>query len=370
LLPGRVMHPAMYCMNISNCGKRCACTIPYDNGALPDKAPISTCACHAALLPKARQKITTIVDDGSPQIPAQEIREFCAARNYQYLRLDSGHEPFSLSRARNAGLRAAKTEWVCLEDADLVYPQNHYQRLILELEQLDRTPFNFLTVPVAYLAETTSVEITEAGTVDPFLPRLTSAILLESPVPDTTNNILEHFAPATSVLALKKQTAMLVGGYDETFAGWGGEDRDFAFRLLRANDKLERPSVFGTSKPWNLNDTCVYEGWRSLYCLVGDYAAMKALYGFHLWHPHLPWRTGDKTNIQYASEKAKRLAAMPAWNPIFDRSKPSDVVLGYNPHLVNARCCPRSKIRALWQRSQAWSRQPLLTSWQRQKSGM
>lgn len=278
---------------------------------------------------------TVVIDDGSPAGAASEISEFCVARGYEYIRLETGLEPFSLSRSRNAGIRAARTEWICFEDADLVYPSNHYQRLIEELEQLDDTPFNFLTIPVAYLAEAPSVQIVEAGSVDPFMAKLTSSILIESPSPTPTNVTIESYAPATSVIALRKSLAMLVGGFDEAFSGWGGEDRDFAFRLLHANSKLQKPALFSTTKSWNLNDTVVFEGWRSLYRMVGDYLAMKGMYSFHIYHPHLPWRTGAKTNIEFASEKAKRLVVLPPFSPMHDPSQPSDVVIGNNPHILN-----------------------------------
>lgn len=278
---------------------------------------------------------TIVVDDGSPEPAASDIRSFCADRSYQYIRVGSELEPFSLSRSRNAGLKSATTEWVCFEDADLAYPTNHYQRLIDELELLDDTPFNFLTIPVAYLTQTPSLQILEAGTVDPYVAKLTSAILIESPSPHAGNLTIESYAPATSVIAVRKSLAMLVGGFDEAFSGWGGEDRDFAFRLLHANNELAKPPYFSATKSWNLNDTVIFEGWRALYRVVGDYLAMKGMYGYHIYHPHLPWRTGAKRNIEYAAEKAKVLADRQPFAPMHDPDQPSDVVIGNNPHILN-----------------------------------
>src|SRR5690606_15498515 len=104
------------------------------------------------------------------------------------------------------------------------------------------------------------------------------------------NATIEHFAPATGILAMRRKLAYRVGLYDTAFEGWGGEDRDLAFRLLFANDKITKPELFGTTKPWNLNTTSAFEGWRSLYRLHGDYLSRKGLYGYHLYHPKNEWR--------------------------------------------------------------------------------
>ena len=62
-----------------------------------------------------------------------------------------------------------------------------------------------------------------------------------------------------------KKILNLIGGYDEYFVGWGGEDRDVAFRLLAVNNKIGKfPSFFEITKAWSLNKTYDYEGWRSL----------------------------------------------------------------------------------------------------------
>ncbi|MDK1374543.1 MULTISPECIES: glycosyltransferase [unclassified Sinorhizobium] len=276
---------------------------------------------------------TIIVDDGSPSDVSQDIEKFCSARNYQYIRLQTEELPFSLSRARNAGIDAASTEWLCFEDIDLAYSRDFYQRLLRELNLLDDTPFNFLTVPAVYL----SAEQTErvfANGMDAEYERALTGALLEDPRGDISNSALQHYAPASSVVALRRKTALYVGAFDESFAGWGGEDRDFVFRLLISNSKIEKPHNFEITKNWNLNDTAEFEGWRALYRMHGDYLARKGMYAFHLFHETLAWRSG-KSNITLAAEKAERYHATKKVPTRRDPNLPPDIILGFNPHIAN-----------------------------------
>ncbi len=281
---------------------------------------------------------TIIVDDGSPRKAAKEIQQFCADYDYEYHYIgQQGSRPFSLSRARNVGLLSAKTEWVCFEDADLTYRTEHYQQLLGLLNGLDQTPFNFVTVPAVYMTEEQSQKIFEHGSVDHFANSIISAANLCDPRGKSPNDIVETFSPATSIVAVKRQLALIVGGFDEQFAGWGGEDRDFAFRLLLANEQIEKPSEFPITKTWNLNDTAEFKGWRALFKMMGDFTARHGVYAFHLHHEILPWRSDlSKANINLAAGLAKHYHNTTVFRPLADAERPTTVVLGKNPHILNS----------------------------------
>ncbi|RVJ03376.1 glycosyltransferase [Sinorhizobium medicae] len=277
---------------------------------------------------------TIIVDDGSPATVSNDIRAFCEPRGYEYLRLDTSEEPFSLSRARNAGIFAAATEWICFEDADLVYRSDFYQRLVRELEVLDETPFNFLTVPAVYLSAEQSARVFDNGT-DAEYERALARALLEDPRGNPSNSSLQHYAPASSVIALRRKTALYAGAFDETFVGWGGEDRDFVLRLLIVNNRIQKPADFYETKPWNLNDTPDFSGWRALYRLHGDYLAKKGMYALHLFHEPQTWRTGGG-NLKLAEERAAGYRSAPAkLHAKPDPNRAPDIVVGFNIHLAN-----------------------------------
>ena len=249
---------------------------------------------------------TVVVDDGSSDKAAAEINFFCKERGYEYIRLESGSQPFSLSRARNAGLQAAQSEFIYFDDADLVYTEAFFQSLLNQLKLIDRTPFNFFSLPTIYLTEAGSGQVIANNVVDTIYPRVLQALLLEDPKGGPANEMIESYAPASGVLVLRRDLALQLGGYDESFVGWGGEDRDFIFRLLAINDKLPLPSAFNQTEPWNLNDTLVFQGWRSLHRIHGEFMARQGLYALHLYHEKLDWRKpfASAQNMKRAAEKA------------------------------------------------------------------
>ncbi|MDX0439104.1 glycosyltransferase [Sinorhizobium medicae] len=276
---------------------------------------------------------TIIVDDGSPEAVSPQVESFCSERGYKYVRLQTEEFPFSLSRARNAGIDASCTEWICFEDIDLAYRSDFYQRLMRELQLLDETPFNFLTVPAVYLSAAQSDRVFANG-MDAEYERALTGALLENPRGHDVNSSLQHYAPASSVIAVRRKTALYVGAFDENFAGWGGEDRDFVFRLLLLNNRIEKPNDFQITKTWNLNDTTQFDGWRALYRMHGDYLARKGMYAFHLFHDPLPWRNGQ-SNIKLASEKAERFHTTKKVPTRRDPHQPPDIIVGFNPHIAN-----------------------------------
>lgn len=282
---------------------------------------------------------TIVVDDGSPLEVGDEIKSYCETNNFDYVRIESVDERFSLSRARNKGIDLAESEWIIQEDADVIYTTDFYEKIVEELLVLDSTPFNFLSVPVVYLNEGVSKEVLEAGSVDKYVPRVLSRLLVENPKGSDSNKDIQHYAPASAIFIARKKLFLRAGAYDEYFSGWGGEDRDLAFRFIYLNELLSRPEGFEQTKPWNLNDTVAFEGWRAIYRTIGDYLSLKGLYGYHIYHEQLPWRAGgdSRPNIDFAKEKAKSIVKSKLVKPKALAGVPPDIILGGNPHLVNSQ---------------------------------
>jgi predicted glycosyltransferase involved in capsule biosynthesis len=283
---------------------------------------------------------TVVVDDGSPEQESLRIKSFCEARNWQYVYIDSGHIPFCLSRARNFGLQWANSEWIYIDDADMAYPQDFFQKLIDELFLLDQTPFNFLTIPAVYLTADATSQVQETVEIDSHIPWLLSRTLLENPrgSPES-NSAIQSFSPASAMLAMRRKTALTAGAYDTDFEGWGGEDRDFVFRLLALNTKLAKPKKFADTKNWSLNDTHCFEGWRSLYRLLGDYMTRKGFYAFHLFHEPNAWREPKSAtkNLEHAKRKAIEYSERKKIPCASDKSRPRDVIIGFNPFIADPK---------------------------------
>lgn len=264
---------------------------------------------------------TMVIDDGSPQDAAVEIARFCANQGFHYLRLETGDQPFSLARSRNAGLRAAGSPTVYMDDADLIYRHDFFQAVTAQVKLLAQTPFTFLSIPAIYLTAAATEKVFSDNCLDTSYVQVVNALLLEDPKGSLSNSVVESYAPASGVIVLNRELALRTGAYDESFSGWGGEDRDFIFRLLCSNEKIGLPSHFNETKSWNMNDTLAFEGWRSLHRLHGEFMARHGLYAVHLHHEKLVWRSpvSSGRNMRMAAEKALATpAAGRAGKQVFD----------------------------------------------------
>ena len=114
------------------------------------------------------------------------------AENFKEIKVAkvSGEEFFNLSRARNIGAQKASGRWLCFLDADNRVNAGFRRWLSNNIKE------SFF-----YLQEK------ESPSLD--LPK------------------------ASGILICTKENFLKVGGYDEAFASWGGEDLDIQDRLIR-----------------------------------------------------------------------------------------------------------------------------------------
>lgn len=288
----------------------------------------------------ARSVEIIVVDDGTPSEHQTELHLATAAIGARLISLNTADAPFSLSRARNAGLRAARAPVVYFEDVDFLAPSNFYQRLITCRRYLDQVPFNFLAIPTLFLNEGTSASLMAAADFDAEFESLVARIGFINP--DNENTLVDSFAPVGSNILVKRSTCFHVGLFDEYFNSWGGEDREFIFRLLNHNTHLLRPSEFPDTKKWKIHRTNIFSGWRALYRLHGNWAQNLGLFSAHVFHPAYAWKNQHyrEANFRYCDSKiaAVHSGKIKTFPEPFQDGAPEPrhtVMIGRNPTFFN-----------------------------------
>lgn len=118
---------------------------------------------------------------------------------------------FNKSLLLNTGVRESTSSWVLLHDADIVVPKRYLEAI------LERTrggewdairPIRFLFYP----GEASSSVFVETGRL-----------------PDAVHRVTQNFPGGST--AVRRDVYWELGGHDERFAGWGGEDTEFLDRL-------------------------------------------------------------------------------------------------------------------------------------------
>jgi hypothetical protein len=173
---------------------------------------------------------------------------------YHHLPAAPQVDGYNKSAAMNAGVRLAKADVVVLLDADMVVPE----RLAAWLtERFDHHPdlaaMRFARL-IFYVGEADSREMDPEGALR--VPKQIKFVNQNTPMP----------------LAVRKSAYEEIGGHDEAFVGWGGEDIEFLSRL------------------------------RTLRCSEGGRVPI-----VHIWHPSAP----QKANGHYNSDLLARTLQIP-----------------------------------------------------------
>jgi glycosyltransferase involved in cell wall biosynthesis len=181
-----------------------------------------------------------IADDGSREDTAQLVRAYAEKSPVPLLHVWHPDEGFQLAKIRNRGIAAASGDYLVQLDGDMIV-----NRFFIEDHARIAKPHAFAQGKRAFLSPEATKRALDLRTIrfGPFSPgikwshrrfllrsRWLSAIF--SSIDRRTRGILG------CNMAYWRDDALRVNGFDERFVGYGGEDGDFALRLLHLG--LER----------------------------------------------------------------------------------------------------------------------------------
>ncbi len=139
---------------------------------------------------------------------------------------ESSSDPSSKAAACNAGVAAALTPVVALIDADtLVSPAALLSCVDRIAHPGDRTPIAAIR-PFGCL-----VDLDDAATEK---MHRTGVLPAAGSASGDASRALEHIPLAGGILVIDREAYLAVGGMDESFRGWGGEDDAFSHALIRS----------------------------------------------------------------------------------------------------------------------------------------
>lgn len=161
--------------------------------------------------------LDVVVSDYGSQ-GAKEVRDAVEAAGGRVVRT-SRQGPWSRSRALNAGVEGTDTEFVITTDADMIFTRSAVENLV---NLLGKTPKTAFLVQCRDLNESFG-----AGTAEH--------------ADDTVLEKNSQFRPRWGMgglIAFRRSDFDLIGGYDARMEIYGGEDIDFAQRLVRSGLRL------------------------------------------------------------------------------------------------------------------------------------
>ncbi len=171
-----------------------------------------------------------VVDDGSP-VPLERPRS--TPLDVKVVRQE--HHGFGAPRARNRGVRAAAHDVLVFLDADMLPEANwlaaharwhHALPDAVTLGLWLRVPVDGVDAETIRRRPGTLKELLEGRGAEPsgFTPQLAKTADLTSKADDPFMLVL------SGNLGIRRGFYELVGGFDESFTEWGGEDTEFGYR--------------------------------------------------------------------------------------------------------------------------------------------
>ena len=276
-----------------------------------------------------------VIDDGSAAEDAECLKSVCAEIGFDYIRVESGKDVLCLAKARNKGASVSQSKFIMFEDVDLFPYPGFYHDILneIQIQGLDRHSNRFLTVPCLYLGE----EATKSA----LSGSLSKNEILHDHV--TGGHMVQTSLPASSVLLINRMFYLSIGGSNEMFTGWGLEDLELAYRLVRGASKFMSPKDHAWLIEGGYATNTAYRGWRAQFRLHGELLARKSIYIFHAYHPRdNSWRNPDlhQNNKALFKKSTKRFdAAGHTLSPLPDAGRGRSLIFGrgtfaYNPALL------------------------------------
>jgi glycosyltransferase involved in cell wall biosynthesis len=237
-------------------------------------------ACLDSLRPdSAHFNEVVIADDGSSDEVVNELQKLVKKYDFPIIHAWHPRQGPRRSATRNNGIRHATGDYLIFLDADFAVLPG----AILSHVEAAKSGY-FAAGRCKYTTEEQCRKILAEGASESLLETI-YALLPDEPIEKehkrfVRNALLYRFclAPPRKVSfgghfsAFKKDIAA-VNGYDENFVGWGGEDTDFASRMVRAG--------------------------------FGGTSVIKTARSLHLWHPTemagKHWKDG--INMDYYTRK-------------------------------------------------------------------
>jgi len=239
--------------------KQITCILAYRQGDGNERL-LNLEAVLRALAGHADLNILVVEQDTAPRLDGK-LPHPGARRLFVY-----NPGPFNKSWALNVGARAARTPWLMFMDADLVFGTGLGEAFaLLEAGYLVVKPY----VRLLDLNETESRRV-RAGEFD-WVPERCQARIADR----EARGEFPPFAGGAVMMARRIYDQM--GGWDERFVGWGGEDDAMSFMLERARvpgTQLDvRPAVH-LNHPRTREATAGQPHYRANLALLHQYRTM------------------------------------------------------------------------------------------------
>ncbi|MFY0651325.1 MAG: glycosyltransferase [Cyclobacteriaceae bacterium] len=193
---------------------------------------------------EAEFKKIIFVDYGSSIDVQSEVEEYLnSITNVQYVYSYSQGHFWNRSHALNIGVKKSTADYVVIVDIDIIYPSDFLSQVISSINRSQNKYFHYRTI---YLDENDQVE------------NLADLDLSKRPV--STDD-------AKGLAIYPRQDLIDVGGFNEAFCIWGGEDIELSKRFgrykTRENQWLESTITY---HQWHLNShKTLPNGWFDYY---------------------------------------------------------------------------------------------------------
>lgn len=252
-----------------------------------------------------RGYVALIVDYGTGEERAGELRDLAGATGTKLVRVETGDQPFSVGHARDIGTQHAETPLILYHDIDFLLSPRGYERVLEEarLRDMPENVYTFFALPGVYLTEEFTRHYLdlfaqgEAAFAD---------TLAHDGVMRRDKSVYENHTYAISAIVASRYHLLAIGGHDKSFVGHGAEDFELLHRL--ASYAPRGPKTLNYYRNTMNNSIQRYEGFRAYFALYGIDLFQRGLQVAHLWHP----RREDTSYVAPKSHNQERVSQIMA----------------------------------------------------------